>query len=201
MTVLENKGGRWSNADEDRVAIVPYHPSWPGMFEKEVAAIRQAVPGNIDFTAVHFGSTAVPGLAAKPIIDILLLVPERSQWPALVSPLESIGYAFWSANPNPDRTFFVKGMPPFGTGRTHHVHIREADDARDVVVFRDYLRAHPGEAARYEALKYELAEDYENDREAYTAAKTGYVDGVLRKARESGFEWTRPSRRNDPQNG
>ena len=64
----------------------------------------------------------MPGLAAKPIIDIVLEVPDRAAWPSLIEPLQRLAYVHWAENPDTTKMFFVKGMPPFGTGRTHHVH-------------------------------------------------------------------------------
>jgi GrpB-like predicted nucleotidyltransferase (UPF0157 family) len=132
----------------------------------------------------HFGSTAVPGLAAKPIIDILIAVMSLARAKAtLVEPITSLGYVYWAENPKTDRMFFVKGMPPYGERRTHHVHITEPDGEmwRRRLAFRDYLRARPDEARRYEALKRDLAVRYPTDREGYTNAKTEFVEAVYRR--------------------
>ncbi len=114
---VTHDGKRWSNADQDRVDPVAYDPSWPAQYEAEAREIRAALGGLSDFELVHFGSTAIPGLAAKPIIDIMLVSANRSGWPALIEPVKGLGYVFWAENPRRDRLFFVKGMPPFGTGR------------------------------------------------------------------------------------
>jgi GrpB-like predicted nucleotidyltransferase (UPF0157 family) len=132
----------------------------------------------------HFGSTAVPGLAAKPIIDILIAVASLAVAKAtMVDPITSLGYLYWAENPKSDRMFFVKGMPPHGARRTHHVHITElgGEMCRRRLAFRDHLRAHPDEARRYEALKYELADRFANDRERYTDEKTEYLESVYSK--------------------
>ena len=79
--------------------------------------------------------------------------------------------------------FFVKGMPPFGARRSHHVHVTEPDgEMWQRLAFRDYLRTHPAEAAAYERLKRQLATEHRTDREAYTDGKSAYVESVLRKA-------------------
>ena len=174
-------GQRWSNADADAVELRDYDREWPMRYEAVARRIRSALC-SVDVTLEHFGSTAIPGLAAKPIIDIMLIASDTSIWPALIQPIEELGYAFWADNPRRDRMFFVKGMPPFGAGRTHHVHVRTAGDARSALVFRDYLRRHPDEAARYAALKRELAARHPTDREAYTAGKTAFVDEIVAKA-------------------
>jgi len=101
-----------------------------------------------------------------------------------VRPLEAIDYAFWSDNPQRDRLFFVKGLPPAAPHRTHHVHITElGSDMWERLLFRDYLRAHPDEASRYGNLKLGLMARFRDDREAYTAAKSSYLDEVMAKAR------------------
>jgi GrpB-like predicted nucleotidyltransferase (UPF0157 family) len=182
MSDVTHDGKRWSNADQDRVDLVAYDPSWPAQYKAEARAIRAAITGLTDFGLAHFGSTEIPGLAAKPIIDIMLVSGEQSAWPVLIEPIKSLGYVFWADNPRRDRLFFVKGMPPFGTRRTHHLHVRTPEDARVALVFCDYLRQHPEEAARYAALKSELADRYPTDRDAYTEGKARYVDDIVRKA-------------------
>lgn len=132
----------------------------------------------------HFGSTAIPGISAKPIIDILIavhsLVDARRTY---VGPLGGLGYVYWAENPRNDRMFFVKGMPPFGAKRTHHVHVIEPQgEMWQRLAFRDYLRVHSDEAQRYESLKRRLASEHSTDREAYTDAKAAYVAEVMRKA-------------------
>lgn len=101
-----------------------------------------------------------------------------------VSPLKQLGYAYWKENPDPQRMFFVKGLPPNGP-RTHHVHMVEPSSPLwKRLVFRDYLRQHPDEAARYAHLKRQLAQRFAGDREAYTAGKTTYIESVMQKARQ-----------------
>jgi GrpB-like predicted nucleotidyltransferase (UPF0157 family) len=136
---VTHDGTRWSNAEQDRVELVDYDPSWPAQYEAEAGAIRATLAGITAFELVHFGSTAIPGLAAKPIIDIMLVAPDPGEWPRLIEPIKSLGYVFWADNPRRDRLFFVKGMPPFGARRTHHLHVRTPEDARTALVFCDEL--------------------------------------------------------------
>ena len=171
---------------EAPVAIVPYDPSWPTRFESEAAAIRAALGDGFPYTVVHVGSTAVPGLAAKPIVDILLEVPDRTRWPSLVARLATLGFVYWAENPDTSKMFFVKGMPPFGPRRTHHVHVHTPEATATLIRFRDHLRAHPEDAARYAALKRELAERHPTDRDAYTKAKTEFVLATLPKVGDAG---------------
>ena len=92
----------------DEVVIVEYNPNWKLLFQEEVLQIRQVLNANLITRIEHFGSTAIPGLAAKPIIDLLVGVSSLQQAKRdAVSPLESLGYAYWRDNPNPHRMFFV----------------------------------------------------------------------------------------------
>jgi len=184
---VSHDGRRWSNADQDRVDLVEYDATWPGRFEAEARALRAALAG-LDvgaFDLQHVGSTAIPGVAAKPIIDILLISDEPARWPALIEPIGTLGYVFWADNPRRDRLFFVKGMPPFGERRTHHVHVRTSPDARATLLFRDHLRRHPDAVARYAALKRDLSARYPTDRDAYTEGKGSFVDEIVRGAEAS----------------
>ena len=177
---VTHDGQRWSNAAEDTIEIVEADPSWPGQFVTEAGTI-QRVLHPLQPRIEHFGSTAVPNLPAKPIIDILLMLADGSVWPGLVAPLARLGYVYWSENPRSDRMFFVKGMPPYGRRRTHHLHVRTPTDLAELM-FRDWLREHPADAARYGTLKRELAGRFKTDREAYTAAKGEFIEQVLAKA-------------------
>ncbi len=182
-TRVTHDGERWSNADQDDpVEIHPPDPSWPARFEAEAAAIRSVLGERFTYAVHHVGSTAVPGLAAKPIIDIVLEVADRACWASLVEPFQGLGYVYWDTNPDTSKMFFVKGKPPFGTGRTHHLHVHTPDAVADILRFRDHLIAHPEEAARYEALKRELAARFPKDRDGYTKAKREFVHAVLRDA-------------------
>lgn len=165
----------------DEIEIVPSDPGWPARFEEEAARLRAIFPADLLIDLEHIGSTAVPGLPAKPIIDILATVPDLEAARArLVEPLEAAGYAFWHDNPDTDRLFFVKGLPPSAPRRTHHLHIMEAGSgALKHMAFRDYLQGRPGEAKRYADLKQDLARRYRTDREAYTAAKGAFIEQVL----------------------
>jgi len=176
---ITHDGAAWSNAREDGVHVVDHDPGWGESFATEAASLRAALPGDVPWSIEHFGSTAVPGLAAKPVVDIMVVCGERSAWARFRDPIESLGYVFWAENPEPDHMFFVKGMPPYGEARTHHVHVRLPRDAERHLRFRDALRRSPPLAARYAALKRVLAERHRHDREAYTEGKTAFVEAVL----------------------
>lgn len=175
---------------EDRVIIVEYDPQWPTLFIQEAARIHNALKG-VSITRIeHFGSTAVPELAAKPVIDILIGVSSLEKAKDIAVPiLAALDYAYWAENPDPERLFFVKGLPPNGP-RTHHIHMAEPDSVLwDRLLFRDYLRQHPEARERYVQLKHQLAAQYPTDREAYTAGKTAFVQSITERARQSNVKW------------
>jgi GrpB-like predicted nucleotidyltransferase (UPF0157 family) len=168
----------------DEVEVVNYDPRWPTLFDEEANRLRAALDPSLISGLEHFGSTAVPGLSAKPIIDILIAVRSLADaQTSFVEALRKLDYVYWADNPKKDRMFFVKGMPPFGSRRSHHVHVTETHgEMWQRLAFRDYLRAHPGEAEIYEQLKRRLATEHQTDREAYTDAKSAYIESVMRKA-------------------
>jgi GrpB-like predicted nucleotidyltransferase (UPF0157 family) len=172
-------------SNTDKIEIVPYNPHWPKAAEEEISLIKKVLPYNWIVDIQHIGSTAIPGLAAKPIIDIYVGVTsiQEAQQQA-IKLIEELGYQFWTDNPNKEKMFFVKGMPPFGTGRTHHIHIVEHDSNywRARILFRNYLRSHVEEVQEYEQLKRKLMQEYSLDREAYTDAKAEFITAVLKKA-------------------
>lgn len=169
----------------DEILIVPYDPAWPSRFEQEVAHLRTLVPERIIRRWEHFGSTAVPGLAAKPIVDILGEISslEEAIREAIPS-LEQDGYSWWRANPKEDHLFLVKGLPPNGP-RTHHLHlIEQGHPAWERLLFRDALRNDPEARKEYAELKRALARLHRDDREAYTQAKTEFVHRITRRSHD-----------------
>ena len=167
----------------DDIVLVPYDPQWPRLFEQEAARVRDLL-GELVTRIEHIGSTAVPGLPAKPIIDLLVGVRSLDEAKQRAVPLlEAVGYSYWRDNPNKERMFLVKGLPPNGP-RTHHLHMVEpASDSWERLLFRDYLRAHADEAQRYATLKHDLVAQFPEDREGYTDGKSKYIAGVMAKAR------------------
>jgi GrpB-like predicted nucleotidyltransferase (UPF0157 family) len=168
----------------DEIEIVDYDPRWPALFDEEAKRLRAAVDPSLIAGMEHFGSTAVPGLCAKPVVDILIAVRSLAEAQAsLIESLRKLDYVWWADNPKTDRMFFVKGMPPFGSRRTHHVHVTETGgEMWRRLAFRDWLRAHPDEARSYGELKRRLAAEHPADREAYTGAKSAWIDSAMRKA-------------------
>lgn len=173
---------------KDHVDIVPYNSEWPNVASAEISKLREVLPLNKIIDIQHVGSTAIPGTSAKPIIDIQVAVNSLEEIKGVAIPeLQKLGYEYWYENPDPKRMFFVKGMPPFGNGRTHHVHIFEydSDHWRNKIIFRDYLRHHPGTVKEYEQLKNKLAVDYTYDREKYTDEKLEFINKILKLARSA----------------
>jgi GrpB-like predicted nucleotidyltransferase (UPF0157 family) len=170
----------------DPLVVVDYDPVWPALF----AALRVPVAAALDDVAVaieHIGSTAVPGLAAKPIIDLDVVIPDEADLPTAIERLAFLGYIYEGDNGIPGRAAFV--WPP-GTQR-HHLYVCALDSVEyhRPVLFRDYLRAQPDVMAAYGALKRRLAERYGTQRDAYTESKGPFVSETL----ECAEEWARCS--------
>jgi GrpB-like predicted nucleotidyltransferase (UPF0157 family) len=165
---------------QEEVSIVPYDPAWPRMFEEEKQHLLASLPRDLIRRIEHFGSTAVPGLCAKPIVDMLVEVGSLEETRARVAPLlEAEGYDyFWRPTHGDDVPPFYAWFIKRNTAgiRTHHIHMVERDfEHWDRLLFRDYLIENPETAREYEALKMTLARDFPNDREAYTNGKTEFV--------------------------
>ncbi len=177
----------------ERIEIVEYDPAWPEVFAAEAARLRPYFPPGCIRRLEHIGSTAVPGLAAKPVVDMLVGVDDVERVRDEVAPrLEAAGYDyFWRPTSGDDvGPFYPWFIGRDGAGRRiSHVHVvtlgQEGQWER--VAFRDHLRAHPEVAAEYAALKRELAARCCADREAYTAAKTEFIQRITAVAvREAG---------------
>jgi GrpB-like predicted nucleotidyltransferase (UPF0157 family) len=144
-----------------------YSPEWPSVFEKERERLR-SVLGEIAPDVQHVGSTAIPAMPGKGIVDILIAVPEGTPQSAYDGPLRGLGYIERPVD-RPDPFYTKPSVKP----RTHNVHVATAggNRARSLLAFRDYLRAHPDEAARYERLKRKLADHPERDWDRYSREK------------------------------
>lgn len=154
--------------------------------ELEIKKLREILPAAHIIDIQHVGSTAIPGMLAKSIIDIQIAVDSLIAIKQVaIDRLQTQEYVYWDENPDTERMFFAKGMPPFGEKRTHHVHIVEpaSQHWQGKILFRDYLITHPDIAHEYEQLKIELAQQYTYDREQYTQAKTAFINAILSKAR------------------
>ncbi len=164
----------------DEVIIVDYNPAWPMRYEEEKARIL-AVIGDYLEDIQHVGSTSIPGLAAKPAIDILTVVRDISLVECCIQPLAVIEYQYQGERGIPGRHFFRKPVDISKTGRTHHLHMVERGHRQQSLqpLFRDYMRRHPEAVQQYEALKRELAVKYSMDRGAYTEAKGPFIESII----------------------
>ena len=187
METLEQRIRRVS---QEEIAIAPYDPRWPILFAQEKGHLQSCLPRELIGRVEHFGSTAVPGLAAKPVVDILVEVTDLRATRERIAPvLESQGYDYfwrptWGDDGPPFYAWFIKRDP--GTkARTHHIHMVEPDFGEhwDRLLFRDYLIEHPQVAREYEDLKFRLASAYPNDRVAYTKGKTEFVLRITEQAK------------------
>lgn len=174
----------------EEVALAPYDPAWAESFRREKEHLLSCLPKELIRRVEHFGSTAVPGLAAKPIVDILVEVTDLEATKQRIAPvLEAQGYEYlWRPTHGDDGppfyTWFIKRDPRTGV-RTHHIHMVEAHFTEhwDRLLLRDYLIEHPEVATEYEVLKRRLASASPRDRVAYTQGKTDFIVQVTEQAR------------------
>jgi GrpB-like predicted nucleotidyltransferase (UPF0157 family) len=170
--------------DNAPVYVVPYDPVWPERFAQERMALKAVLAPWLAGPIEHVGSTAVPGLAAKPVIDIMAGVRNLDSSRPAIEALSALGYCYW-----PYRAELMHWFcKPSAAHRTHHLHLVQFQSQLwlDRIAFRDILRTHPTIAEDYANLKHSLAKAYEFDREAYTDAKLPFVERVLSIARQSG---------------
>ena len=167
----------------DPVIITEYNRNWPRIYKEEEAHILQVIGDYIE-DIQHVGSTSVPGLGAKSIIDIMIGIHKLSLVDKCVQPLHSLGYEYLGEFGIPGRHYFRKPPEALTMHRTHHLHMVETnnDGWKRNILFRDYLRTHPEDAKQYEVLKRALAKQFGSDREGYTDAKTEFIETVLAKA-------------------
>lgn len=167
------------------IVLREYNPAWVEWYEREAKEIQNAVGEGHVLRLSHIGSTSVPGLLAKPTVDILLEISRKTADAALIARLEGIGYLF---TPQPNKPaphmMFLKGYSPEGfLEKVFHLHVRYLGDW-DELYFRDYLREHEEAREQYAALKTGLQRELEHDRDGYTEAKGEFVRRMTRLARE-----------------
>jgi GrpB-like predicted nucleotidyltransferase (UPF0157 family) len=161
------------------VEVVAYDPAWPERFRQIAAPLRAAL-GNAALRIDHIGSTSVPGLDAKPIVDLQISVAALEPMRRYRGPLERLGYRWREDNPDLSKRYFREGE---GEPRTH-IHVREAGSLAEqlALAFRDYLRVHEEDARAYAVLKHSLAVTHRRDRAGYTDAKEPFVWEVMKRA-------------------
>lgn len=167
------------------IFITDYNPEWPKLASIESRKIIEAVGKEFISRVEHIGSTAVPGLCAKPTIDFILEILDITNCDLLIRQLQEIDYHYVSHPENPaPHMMFAKGYSKSGiTGQTFHVHVRYPGDW-DEIVFRDYLRKNQKAALDYAKLKRRLAREFTNDREKYTDSKTTFIMKTVLVARK-----------------
>ena len=180
---------RVNRAVREKVEIVPYNPRWPALFLREKSHLLSCLPPKLVGRIEHVGSTAVPGMAAKPVIDMLVEVTSleetrRGIVPILVS--QEYDY-FWRPTSGDDTppfyAWFIK-RDCLGE-RTHHIHMVEPHfEHWDWLLFRDHLISHPKTAGEYRCLKMRLAAVHSHDRAAYSRGKSEFITRVTSLARE-----------------
>jgi GrpB-like predicted nucleotidyltransferase (UPF0157 family) len=153
------------------LVITPPDPSWPARYEAERARIVEAIGPRV-LSVEHFGSTAVPGISAKPIIDVLVTVPTMPlPDDSILVALEAIGYVHRREMADPKKLFLGRGSPL----RTHHLHIVDEQGAFRRLLLRDYFRAFPLEARRYEGVKLRILQEVGNDIARYYEKKFEFL--------------------------
>jgi GrpB-like predicted nucleotidyltransferase (UPF0157 family) len=175
--------------DRNELEISSSNPDWPAAFDAEAIRLRRAL-GTLALRIDHNGSTSIPGLGAKPIIDIQVSVASLQPIEAYSERLRAIGYVHV---PHPDDSFCPFFHRPGQWPHSHHVHLVESGGAeeRRTLAFRDYLREHPAAAHQYEDLKRDLAgkiaPNNRGSREAYARAKTDFIERIVAVALSGGY--------------
>jgi GrpB-like predicted nucleotidyltransferase (UPF0157 family) len=173
----------------DPIEIVPYDAGWPVAFEQQRSRVEPVLRPWIVGPVEHIGSTSIPGMPAKPIIDMLARTPDHQHTAGIAEAMASIG---WTHAPEPGDEQARKWSFCFpGIGwRTHHLHIFQNDAAgwQTLLIFRDHMRTHPGDAAEYGRLKTLLAAADAHDRPRYRAGKAPFIEDLLKRLAPSGEE-------------
>ena len=170
--------------ERDIVKLIPYNSNWERLFEDEKSSLQEVI-GAYVLDIQHVGSTSIPGMIAKPIIDIAIAVQSFEDATVCIKPIEQLGYEYRGEFGIPRRHYFTKGDP-----RTHHIHMNEISsrDWLDQITYRNYLIQHPGVAKEYAELKVKLAQSYPTNRQLYTESKAPFINHVLQLARSGGGE-------------
>lgn len=159
--------------------VVPYNPDWIKEFEAEKSKINAIMEKEI-IAIHHIGSTSIPGIYAKPVIDLLIAIKDINAIDKYDSQMKALGYLPKGENGIEGRRFYLKGE----YDRTHHVHVFQVNSSEIErhLIFRDYMIAHPQEAKAYEELKRGLAEKYRYDNEGYCTGKNDFIQDIDQKA-------------------
>jgi GrpB-like predicted nucleotidyltransferase (UPF0157 family) len=165
----------------NEIIVVPYDSEWPNLFQTLGYSLRKAL-GDIALRIDHIGSTSIRGLDAKPIIDLQISVASFDPVEAISIPLQKNGFYYRSDNADLTKRYFREAP---GDRRTH-IHVRQTGSWSEqfALLFRDYMRCHPTDCNIYAQFKHQLAEQFQNNRHGYVAAKTPFIWETIRKADE-----------------
>lgn len=165
------------------VRLEEYNPKWKDLFEEEKELLFKTFKDRI-ISIEHIGSTAIPGLLAKPIIDMNVAIPSLDDVDYFITGLQKLGYEYIPERRFSDRQFFPKGP---SERRTHHLNLVEITSEtgwKNELLFRDYLRSHDKAKNEYATLKKELAEKYFDNRDEYTERKSKFIIEIINKAKD-----------------
>jgi GrpB-like predicted nucleotidyltransferase (UPF0157 family) len=167
------------------LSVVPYRSEWKDLYDREADLLR-SVLGDKALQIEHIGSTSIPGMMAKPIIDMMVAVVSLAQAIELVPEIEALEYIYKPHDTIPERMFFAKESAP--EHRTHHLNLAEMESGfwKYQLAFRDHLRAHDKIAGEYVDLKKRIAEEYAQTHQLDLEAKSEFVTSVLELAEEDG---------------
>lgn len=166
--------------DKNKVVIVPYSAEWAEEFQKEKKRLKNLLKDTA-LSIEHVGSTSIPGLSAKPIVDIAVAVKHKGTLKSLIPFFSDNGYDVMDSIETTGEILVRKGSPQL---RTHYIHIEVIGSTfwNNHIIFRDYLLEHPDVVKKYEQLKQKISEKYKDERKKYTAAKNAFIQDILRKA-------------------
>src|SRR5262249_2101571 len=165
------------------VQVVQYQPGWRDLFAQEALLLRSAMDQEA-LEIEHIGSTSLEGMPAKPIIDLMVAVPDLTKAQRWIPRLEELTYEWRPERDVPDRLFFAKGPR---NQRTHHLSLaeRSSNFYQSKLLFRDFLRQHRDAFVEYQLLKLQLAKQHAQDRASYTKGKEAFVERILELAKEN----------------
>jgi GrpB-like predicted nucleotidyltransferase (UPF0157 family) len=163
-----------------KIEVLPHNPNWKQDFAEELKLVADALGNNV-IKIHHIGSTSIPGIYAKPIIDMLVEVANIDQVDAFNPPMIALGYEVMGEHGIPGRRFFMKEINQI---RTHHIHAFKvgSHDVERHLAFRDYMILYPESAQKYSELKQDLAKKFPNDIESYMDGKNGFIKNMEKHA-------------------
>lgn len=166
--------------DKNKVILEKHNDKWAEMFQAEAKELRK-IFGDLALSIEHVGSTSIPGIMAKPLVDIQVGLRQLSDFEKVRAKFEKEPYSV-KPDPSPDEQLVRKG-PEESRFFLIHICAVDSDRFKNTILFRDYMRSHPDKAREYEELKKTLAAKYPDNRPMYTASKNDFIQAVLKEAR------------------